>query len=490
MQKIIVIGAGIGGLASAIRMAVKGFQVTVLETSERPGGKIGEIRQGNFRWDTGPSLLTLPELARELFTLAGENPDDYFQVEQVDPICTYFYPDGTNFDAHANAEDFASEMEQKTGEPASRTLKFLARYRRLFEIAAPVFLFNSFHKIKNFNKPEFKRTLLHLHKLDAWLTMNSRNSKWFKTVYARQLFNRYATYNGSNPFETPATLNMIAHLEHNLGGYLPKKGMYQLVEAVYRLALKLGVSFHFNTKVTRILYEGKQVKGVESNQQKWLADVVISNTDARSFYHHLMPGVAKPNAVKAKPLSSSGIIFYWGVTKLSPRLGVHNILFSDNYEAEFDAIFKEKNLYSDPTIYIYISSKQIPGDAPTGSENWFVMINTPADYGQNWNDLLAIARQRVISKINKQFQIQIENYIVSEHVATPLTIEQKTGSWQGSLYGNASNGLFSAFNRHANFSRKFKNLYFVGGSVHPGGGIPLCLCSAKIVDDLIADART
>jgi phytoene dehydrogenase-like protein len=167
---------------------------------------------------------------------------------------------------------------------------------------------------------------------------------------------------------------------------------------------------------------------------------------------------------------------------------VHNILFSDNYEAEFDAIFKEKNLYSEPTVYIYISSKQVPDDAPTGCENWFVMINTPADYGQDWDQLLAIARQRVISKINKQFQIQIENYIVSEHVATPITIEQKTGSWHGSLYGNASNGMLSAFNRHANFSRKFNNLYFVGGSVHPGGGIPLCLCSAKIVDDLIADA--
>lgn len=488
MQKTIIIGAGIGGLASAIRMAVKGFQVTVIDQADKPGGKIGEIRHGAYRWDTGPSLLTLPELARELFNLAGENPDDYFQVEQIDPICTYFYPDGTHFNAHADAQAFASEMEQKTGELAARTLKFLARYRRLFEIAAPVFLFNSFHKIKNFNKPEFKSTLLHLHKLDAWLSMNARNSKWFKTKYATQLFNRYATYNGSNPFETPATLNMIAHLEHNLGGYLPKKGMYQLVDALYKLALKLGVTFNFKTKVTAVLFEGKQVKGIESNQQKWFADIVISNIDATSFYHHLMPEVKKPNAIMGKPLSSSGIIFYWGINKLSPKLGVHNILFSDDYEAEFDAIFKEKNLPGDPTVYIYISSKQLPNDAPTGAENWFVMINTPADYGQDWGDLLAIARQRVISKINKQFQIQIENYIVSEYVTTPVTIEQKTGSWHGSLYGNASNGMFSAFNRHPNFSRKFKNLYFVGGSVHPGGGIPLCLCSAKIVDDLIADA--
>jgi phytoene desaturase len=318
-------------------------------------------------------------------------------------------------------------------------------------------------------------------------TMHGRNKQWFKTPYATQLFNRYATYNGSNPYETPATLNMIAHLEHNLGGYFPQGGMYQIAEAIYKLAIKLGVVFHFNAPVEKLLYESNKILGVLVNGKKYRADIVISNIDASAFYRKLMPNVKKPKSVQNKALSSSGIIFYWGIQKHMPQLDLHNILFSADYQAEFQAIFKEKNLPADPTVYIFISSKIEKADAPEDSENWFVMINTPANYGQNWDDLISIARQRIIQKINKQFNTQIEQYMVSEKVASPVTIEQQTGSYKGALYGNASNGILSAFKRHANFSGTFKNLYFVGGSVHPGGGIPLCLCSAKIVDELITE---
>ncbi len=490
MSRAIIIGAGIGGLATAVRLAVKGFRVQVFEQADKPGGKISELHDKGFRWDTGPSLFTLPELANELFELAGENPTDYLSYKQIDPICKYFYPDGTQFNAHANAALFAKELEEKVGEPANNTTTFLKKYNDLYKLASPVFLFNSFHKLKNFMKPEFKQTLFKLHKLDSFRTMDYRNKRWFKTKYAAQLFNRYATYNGSNPYETPATLNMIAHLEHNLGGYFPDKGMYQVALAVYELAVRLGVQFRFNSRVNKIVYSKNKITGVEIDNEIIPSDMVVSNVDAATFYHHLMPNVKKPKSIINKELSSSGIIFYWGVNKQFASLELHNILFSANYRAEFDAIFKEKTIYQDPTVYLFISSKLVKTDAPAGSENWFVMINTPANYGQKWDDLIAIARQRIIKTINAHLGIKIEEHIISEHVASPITIEQNTASWKGALYGNASNSMLSAFNRHANFSRKFKNLYFVGGSVHPGGGIPLCLCSAKIVDELIDEPLT
>lgn len=487
MKKIAIIGAGIGGIATSIRLAKRGFKVTVFEKNLYPGGKIAQIQKNGYRFDTGPSLFTLPELVEELFKLCGENPSDYLNYQKIDPVCQYFYPDGTNIKAFAQPEKFASELEEKTGEPQKNTFKFLNKYKELYNIAAPVFLFNSFHKLKNFAKPEFKKTLFKLHKLDSVKTMNKRNSGWFKTAHAQQLFNRYATYNGSDPYQTPATLNMIAHLEHNLGAYFPEKGMYNIVDALYQLAIKQGVEFRLGTKVEKVESSKGHITGLWANGEHYPILQMVSNSDAAAFYRRLFNQAKIPGSVKKHELSSSGLIFYWGINRQFPELDLHNILFSENYKAEFEAIFKKKTIFNDPTVYIFISSKKVSSDAPKGKENWFVMINTPANYGQNWEELIPKAKKAIINKINKQMNINIEEYIEFEHHASPITIEQNTASWKGALYGNSSNGLLSAFNRHPNFSRKYKNLYFTGGSVHPGGGIPLCLCSAKIVDDLIPD---
>jgi phytoene desaturase len=487
MQKAAIIGSGIGGLATAVRLAAQGFKVEVFEKNSQPGGKIAQISKEGFRFDTGPSLFTLPELVEELFTLSNKNISDYLDYERIELICRYFYTNGKQLNAFADPKAFARELEYKIGEPAKQTQSYLNRYRDLYNLAAPVFLFNSFHKLKNFTKPEFRNTLFNIHKLDSWLTMAKRNQKSFTSLEARQLFNRYATYNGSNPYQSPATLNMISHLEHNLGAFFPKKGMYQIVEAIYKLALDLGITFHFNTRITRLIHKNKKAQGIESTKGFHQADIVISNSDAATFYRNVLTDVHMPQSVKRPKLSSSAIIFYWGMNRTYPSLDLHNILFSKDYKEEFNSIFKKRVPYHDPTTYLFISAKKVKQDAPEGKENWFVMINAPANYGQNWDDLIKRAKENIIKKIETEIQLPVKNHIEIEHTATPLSIEQKTLSYKGALYGNNSNSMLSAFNRHANFSRKIKNLYFTGGSVHPGGGIPLCLCSAKIVDDLITE---
>ncbi|TAG61581.1 MAG: phytoene desaturase, partial [Runella slithyformis] len=186
-----------------------------------------------------------------------------------------------------------------------------------------------------------------------------------------------------------------------------------------------------------------------------------------------------------QPKSSSALIFYWGIKQRFPALGLHNILFSDNYKAEFEHIFKQKTLYHDPTVYVNITSKHKPDDAPTDGENWFVMVNAPNNDGQDWDALIAQARQNMIQKISKSIGQDMSQLIECEAILDPRSIESKTSSSQGALYGNSSNNRFAAFLRHANFSSQFNNLYFVGGSVHPGGGIPLAILSAKIATDLI-----
>ncbi|MEI7504033.1 MAG: hypothetical protein WCJ61_12195, partial [Paludibacter sp.] len=186
---------------------------------------------------------------------------------------------------------------------------------------------------------------------------------------------------------------------------------------------------------------------------------------------------------------SSALIFYWGINRQFLELELHNILFSNDYKTEFDKIFKEQTLTNDPTVYLFISSKMVKNDAPEGSENWFVMINAPANNGQDWESLISEARKSIISKINKTFKIDIEQHIVCEQIGSPLTIEKNTLSQDGALYGSSSNSIFAAFLRHPNWLKNIKNLYFVGGSVHPGGGIPLCLASAKIIDQEIPQAH-
>jgi len=216
-------------------------------------------------------------------------------------------------------------------------------------------------------------------------------------------------------------------------------------------------------------------------------DLIISDSDTKYLANNMLKHPLKKRLQKAEP-SSSALIFYWGINRDFPALELHNILFTSDYKAEFDKLFKERTLTNDPTVYIFVSSKMVKTDAPTGSENWFVMINAPANNGQDWESLVCEARKNIIDKINSTFKINIEKHIVCEQVASPLTIEKSTLSQDGALYGSSSNSIFSAFLRHPNWLKSIKNMYFVGGSVHPGGGIPLCLASAKIIDQEIPTA--
>ena len=449
------------------------------------GGKISEIRSSGFRFDTGPSLFTLPELVDELFELCGMDPRDHFHYMPLDASCRYFWEDGTTITAWHDTEAFAKEVEEKMGVPGKKIHAFLDKSRRLYELTAEVFLFNSFHRWRNFLKPVYRRSLLHLHELDAMISMHRRNKQRFGHPKMVQLFDRYATYNGSNPYKTPATLNIISHLEHNLGAYFPARGMYSIASTLQGLAENQGVTFQFNSPVEEVVVEGRHVTGIRVNQRFLPYDVVVSNMDIVPFYQRLMPREKLPRKQLALERSSSALIFYWGVDKQFPQLKLHNILFANDYRKEFDHLFGSRTITNDPTVYLFISSKVVPGDAPAGKENWYVMINVPENVGQDWDALVQQAREDIIRKINTALHTDIENHIKVEAMADPRSIERDTGSYRGSLYGLSSNSMFSAFNRHPNFRGKYKNLYFTGGSVHPGGGIPLCLASAKIVDGVI-----
>lgn len=482
IKKAVVIGSGIAGLASAIRLAVKGWQVEVFEQSARPGGKLSEYRWEGFRFDTGPSLFTLPELVDELFELCQEDPRQYFQYKPLDKSFRYFWQDGLMLDAWQNPQMFAHEVEQKTGVEAAKVTAYLNASQKLYALTSDVFLFNSFHKAANYLRKSYWKAFLQFYKLDAFVNMHVRNRKSFKNKYVVQLFDRYATYNGSSPYKTPATLKMISHLEHNLGAWFPKKGMYDIVKVLVALAEKQGVKFHYNSRVEEICLERKKVIGIRCQGELRSCDLVVSDVDVVNLYKHLLPKEPFPQKQLRLERSTSALIFHWAINKEFFKLDVHNILFSADYKHEFDCLFSQKTISNDPTVYIFISSKAVPEDAPEGCENWFVMINVPENTGQDWAALVRKARENIVQKINQLLDVNIEDYLLHEQITDPVRIEQMTASYGGALYGLSSNGMLAAFNRHPNFKSRYKGLFFVGGSIHPGGGIPLCLASAKIID--------
>lgn len=488
MRTAIIIGSGIGGLSSAIRLSLKGYSVIVLEKAAAAGGKIAQFEEQGFRFDMGPSLFTLPALVYELFTLAGRNPKNYLDVVELPVTCNYFFPDGKNIKAWSDHDKFVNEVVE-SGIERDVIENYLEKQSFLYTHTSDFFLFNSIHKISTYVGTAGQKSLKALHRLDAFTSMHTRNEKTFGNHHLTQLFDRYATYNGSDPYRAPATLNMIAHLEHNTGAFFPTNGMYGIIEGLTKLALELGVEFRFNEGVKTITTYGNEVTSVISEKQSYTANIVVNNTDVTYFYRHLLPNKNMYQKLSKRERSSSALIFYWGVN-LQSDLDLHNILFSADYKAEFDGLFLTKTFADDLTVYIFISKKVVGTDAPADKENWFVMVNAPENVGQNWEEQTAKARKIIVAKIEKMIGINIESKIETEKVITPVEIEARTASVNGSLYGHSSNSAMAAFLRHPNFSHKYKNLYFVGGSVHPGGGIPLCLASAKIVDGMLDEVNS
>lgn len=487
-KRAIIIGAGIGGLASAIRLAVMGFEVEVFEKNNYVGGKLSHFTKGSYQFDAGPSLFTQPENIEELFALANEPIADYFTYKAQDISCKYFYNDGTIVNAYKNAEAFAKELEDKLGEDGNKLKAYLEQSAKTYNDIGYIFLNYSLHKVSTLFKAPIKKALKAVKVPFLFNTLHQVNEASFNKPKTVQLFNRYATFNGSNPYKAPGMLSLIPHLDNNIGTFYPKGGMISITDALHKLAKKKGVRFYTESPVSEIILENNRAKGVVVNGHRSYADVIVSNMDVYFTYKKLLKDEIKAKTILKQERSSSAFIFYWGINHSFPQLELHNIFFAKDYKAEFDALFNTKTLYEDPTVYINITSKCEPGlQAQIGKENWFVMVNAPANDGQDWKAYQEKYRKAIIDKLNLLLQTDIESLIEMEEVLTPDTIESKTASYMGSLYGTSSNGKMAAFLRHPNFTSKIKGLYFVGGSVHPGGGIPLCLQSAKIMIGMVRE---
>ena len=488
MGKVIVIGSGIAGLASALRLRAKGLEVEVFEANNHAGGKLHAFESKGFRFDYGPSLFTMPRYVDELFQLFEENPRDHFNYSKRENICNYFWEDGTSFTAHFDTHKFTNAASKTFNENPEAIKNYLSNSATKYDLITPLFLEKSLHKTSTYFTKNALRGVINSSKLDLMKSLNGVNEKYFDSPKLIQLFNRYATYNGSNPYQTPGIMSLIPQLEMRFGTYYPHGGMHEISQSLFQLAERKGVKFHFNAKVEEVIHESHHVKGIRVADKVYESDKVVCNMDIFSAYQTILRNVKKPKRVLEQERSSSALIFYWGVSQTFDELDLHNIFFSADYKKEFDLIFKEKTVTDDPTVYINITSKEDVDHAPASCENWFVMINTPSNKGQDWEKIKRKSKQNILMKLSRVLKKEVEPMIVTEEVLDPVRIENDTLSHEGSLYGTSSNSKFAAFLRHPNFSSSIRNLYFCGGSVHPGGGIPLCLLSAKIVSDFISNS--
>lgn len=486
---VAVIGSGIAGLSAAIRLSLQGRKVVVFEKNTYTGGKITAFEKQGFRFDMGPSLFTMPQLVEELFELAGKTPKDYFQYHTHDEVCRYFWLDGKCLTLYPSVDRNVEAITTVFGKESGRRVrKYFDDARKKFELTAPFFLESSLHKAKTFLSPRVLKVVSEIPRLGLFSTLDDQNKRYFKEPKLVQLFNRYATYNGSSPYQTPGIMQMISHLEHGMGTHFPVGGMHAISQSLTKLAQELGVQFELSSMVEHILVEENKVQGVMVNGTERMFDLVVCNSDIKHAYHELLPKqVRRPKKTLAQEPSSSALIFYWGIGQTFPEMDLHNIIFSEDYKEEFDRICSNGPFWEDPTIYIHISNRLEVDDAPKGKDSWFVMVNVPYDQGQDWEDIVRKVRRKLIERISSALGKDIASLIETEEILTPTQIQQRTSSVGGALYGTSSNERMAAFLRHSNKSSSVKGLYFCGGSAHPGGGVPLCILSGKIAAEWIKE---
>lgn len=502
MSRIAVVGAGIGGLAVAARLARTGHDVTLFEQAETVGGKLGWFEAEGFRFDTGPSILTMPEVFRELWTFLGaaDSFDAEARLRRLDPIARYRFADGTWLDAASSNEEFLANVERMRPGNADQMASFLDRAERIWDATREPFLESPLNGVRTLLA--LSTRIRDLHTISPGRTLRRLATAELDDPRLVDFVDRYATYTGSDPRRSPAALASIPFVERSFGGWYLEGGLRQIAELLLRHCLTLGVDVRCGTAVAEISTQNGRVAGVlTADRVVHGYDLVVANTDARHLYLDLLPTAPRAAARALRPVeravpSLSGFVLLLGVKSEDAQPGHHTVLFPKRYDDEFDDLFgtvgTPPRVVRDPTVFLSVPDD--PALAPPGHRAWFVLVNAPRHVpddpsaGIDWKAPGVADRygDRVLAVMAER-GLDIRDRVVFRAHRTPADLEHLTRAVGGSIYGTSSNGMRAAFLRPSNRSR-IPGLYLVGGSSHPGGGLPLVTLSARIVADLIGPA--
>lgn len=477
-------------MSAAIYLRLAGHEVTLFEANERVGGRANLIKSGGFTFDTGPSLLNYPWVFEDLFRAAGRELKDYVELLPVDPSVSFRWPDGAGFTLSSNLQNLLNECERV--EPGSRP-KVLAFLRD-----AAIKYNLSFDKLISRNEDNPIKwlgalSLNELLKLGIWRSLDGELRRFFKSRYLREALGSYAMYLGGSPYELPGLFSILAYGELAYGLWLPKGGVYGLVEGIERLALELGVVICTNRRVRKILIEDQRVAGVETaDGARYRSQIVVSNVDLPTTEREFLSDHSGPAASRVKVASTKmtpGVMtFYWGIRGSVENIGHHTIFLPSDLAGAFDELFRRKQIPNDLPFYVALPSKTDPDLAPAGDTTMFVLVPTPllSELPEvEWPAAVGEVRRRVLDRLwHHGVGIDPERIIVEE-IYTPLEWSRRFGLFDGSAFG-AAHTLFQVGPfRSRNYSSEVEGLYYVGASTTPGTGMPMVVLSGRLTAERI-----
>lgn len=482
MKKAIIIGGGLGGLSAAVTLANAGMEVELYEKNEHFGGKLMPVQLGNHSFDFGPNTITMPEVFNSIIEQTGESASTYFELIPLTTHTRNHFPNGRHIDFSSNKDIMQSELHRFAPEDSENYARFLKEISRIYKLAERYFFPSTFQSWHDYLSPSLGKALLQVRPIES---MDHFYRRFFGDSALLQAFGRYATYIGSSPYKAPATFSMIAYLELVGGVYYAKGGNTRIAEGFAAVARKNGAVLHAGKAVNKIIVRESKAVGVQLDDGVVSeADAIILNGDLLSAFPQLTvesdrPSFSNKKSVSFEP-SISAFVILAGLNTRLPGLKHHNVYFSGDYRKEFEDLFEKRSYSKQPTVYISNSSVTDPTISPDG-DNLFILVNAPALTLDGKLQIDAEAYKNRIYDFLETYGLDIRSHLVEEKIFTPAFIAENFNAFRGSLYGPSSHRKKDAFLRPANASSDIKNLYFVGGSTHPGGGSPMVTMSGQNV---------
>jgi len=483
----LVIGAGIGGITTSIYLAKEGYQVDVYEKNITAGGRCGQIVRDGYRFDVGATMVLMPEMYREVFRSLGLNLEKEINARPLDDVYSVYFDDGSRLAFSTDKERMKEQLEKIEPGSYKAAEKYIIKGYRLYKLAFARLLGRNYTAFFDFFN---LRNLLLLLQLKVFTSHSRYASRFFRSQHLQMAFTFQNIYVGQSPFSAPALFSMIPAAELTEGSMFPTGGMAAVANRLTDIAIQHGVRFHFAKPVARILTDGKSASGVLLNDgSEACADVIVANADLPYVYRELLPHSRKAVRIDRMKYSCSALVLHWGLDKQYPQLGHHSTFLADSFREGLDKIFREKSMGDDPCFYIHAPVRTDPSAAPEGCDSLSVAIGVghlDTKYPQDWDRITGAARKTVFNKLRKFGITDLEEHIRFEIITTPQTWEEALNVTRGSVFGSLGHNILQmGWFRPHNRDSRCRNLYFTGGSTHPGNGVPMVLMSARLVSERI-----
>jgi len=488
---VLIIGAGIGGIATSLFLAQKGYRVDVYEKNISAGGRCGNIIRDGHRFDVGATMMLMPEVYREVFSEMGLDLEGELPLKPLGDIYKLQFDDGTGLSFTSDPKRMEEQLEKIEPGSYAMAVKYVETGFGLYKEAFDRLLGRNFTRFFEFFN--LKNALL-LIRLKTYINHYRYTSRFFRSEHLRMAFTFQNIYVGQSPFSAPALFSMIPAAELSEGSMFPVGGMYAVAEKLMEKAAEMGVKFHFARPVTSILVEKGRVAGVQfTDGSEARADIIVANADLPYVYRELLPMKGKSRRIDRMKYSCSALVLHWGLDKQYPQLGHHTTFLADSFREGLDAIFRDMSMGDDPCFYIHAPVRSDPSAAPEGCDTLSVAVGVghlDAGHPQNWEMITEKARSAVFRKLKTIGIEDIQEHIKFEIVATPETWQEALNITRGSVFGSLGHNILQmGWFRPHNRDRRYRNLYFTGGSTHPGNGIPMVLLSAKLVSERIVNEQ-